>query len=53
MTGIIDGTVLTVNISTITNLNILNKNISALTGMEDFSSLEYLNCGSNSLTNLI
>lgn len=50
--GLIDGTVPTANISIITSLVVQNKNISDLTGIEDFSSLQYLNCGANSLTNL-
>lgn len=47
-----DGNVLTANIDTLTNLSIINKNITDLTGIEDFSALEILNCSNNQLPNL-
>ena len=49
---VIDGGVLTVNISDITYLNVSSKNISDLTGVEGFASLNTLTCYSNPLTNL-
>jgi len=49
---VIDGQVLTSNISTVTNLNVYAKNISDLTGIQDFSALEELNCAANQLTAL-
>ena len=48
--GLIDGTVLTANISGVTSLNVSNKNISNLTGIEAFSSLQTLNCNNNLIT---
>ncbi len=47
-----DNYVSTVNINTVTALNIPNQNISDLTGIEDFIALEYLSCGDNQITNL-
>ncbi len=47
--GEINGEVLTVDINTIPELNISNKNISNLSGIEDFENLEVLNCSSNAL----
>jgi len=44
--------VLTGNINTVTQLNVYNQNISDLTGIEDFNSLQTLFCGSNQLTTL-
>ena len=49
---ILDGSVTTANINTITSLDVDNLNISDLTGIEDFSALNYLNCDSNQLTSL-
>ncbi len=49
---VINGIVLTSNISGITNLNITNKNISNLSGIEDFQSLTHLFCGTNNLSSL-
>ncbi|GAA3792018.1 hypothetical protein GCM10022271_25500 [Corallibacter vietnamensis] len=46
---VIDGQVLTSNISTVTNLNVYAKNISDLDGIQDFSALEELNCAANQL----
>ena len=51
-TGVIDGTVPTDNIKTVTSLNVSNKNISDLTGIQDFVALINLSCASNNLTNL-
>lgn len=48
--GLIDGTVLTANISGVTSLNVSNKNISNLTGIEAFNSLQTLNCNNNLIT---
>ena len=48
----INGKVLTNNINTITSLDVANKNISDLTGIEDFAALENLVCYSNNLTSL-
>ncbi len=47
--GILDGKVLTADINTIKELNLFDKNISDLTGIEDFSALEKLNCSINRL----
>ncbi|WP_298421793.1 hypothetical protein [uncultured Kordia sp.] len=45
-----DGQVPTALIETVTALNVRNKSISDLTGIEDFTALTNLNCGENSLT---
>lgn len=50
--GPIDGKVLTSRISTITFLDVGHANISDLTGIEDFISLEYFWCDQNNLTTL-
>jgi len=47
-----DNYVPTANIDTVTSLDVDNLNISDLTGIEDFSALNYLNCDSNQLTSL-
>ena len=47
-----DNQVLTTNINTLTFLNVVGKNISDLTGIEDFISLTRLECYENNLTNL-
>ncbi|WP_299627074.1 hypothetical protein [uncultured Tenacibaculum sp.] len=47
-----DGQVPTSFIENITSLSVANKNISNLTGIEDFIALETLSCQSNSLTTL-
>tara|TARA_B100000902_G_C27269713_1_gene895621 strand:- start:4 stop:1773 length:1770 start_codon:yes stop_codon:yes gene_type:complete len=47
-----DDSVLTANIDTVTNLNVDYLNISDLTGIEDFISLENLRCKGNNLTSL-
>ncbi len=49
---VLDGSVLTANINTITTLNVNSKNISNLTGIEDFTALETLVCYTNQLTSL-
>ncbi|MFH6999494.1 T9SS type B sorting domain-containing protein [Flavobacterium sp. FlaQc-57] len=50
--GPIDGKVLTSRISTITFLDAGHANISDLTGIEDFVSLQYFWCDQNNLTTL-
>jgi Leucine-rich repeat (LRR) protein len=50
--GAIDGLVTTANISSLTTLDVSNKGISSLTGIEDFTSLTELYCHFNSLTSL-
>lgn len=48
-TGPIDGQVPTANINGITYLNIVSKNISDLTGIQDFAGLDTLNCLNNNI----
>ncbi len=48
----LDDSVLTANISGVTSLDVSNKEISDLTGIEAFTALTYLNCNSNKLTSL-
>ena len=48
----LDDYVLTANISGVTYLNVAGKEISDLTGIEDFTALTNLQCWSNSLTSL-
>ena len=48
--GAINGSVYTSMIDTVTNLNIEQLSISDLTGIEDFVSIEYLDCSFNWLT---
>ena len=48
----INGYVLTANISSVSNLNVSNKNIADLTGIENFTSLTFLDCGTNPLMTL-
>ena len=50
--GPLDNYVKTVTISKITDLDVTNKNISDLTGIEDFTSLVSLQCNANRLTSL-
>ena len=50
--GAIDGLVITANISSLAALNVGNRGISSLTGIEDFTSLEILKCDSNNITGL-
>lgn len=46
--GILDGQVLTVDIASITGLNVVGRNIEDMTGIKAFTALEYLNaCGNN------
>ena len=49
---VIDGKVLTANISNVDTLILNKKNISDLTGLEAFTALNDLNCGYNNLTSL-
>ncbi|WP_298900348.1 hypothetical protein [uncultured Psychroserpens sp.] len=49
---VLDDYVLTANINTLVNLTILNKGVDDLTGIEDFTALEYLWCPQNNLTSL-
>lgn len=49
---VIDAQVLTSNIEHITNLNVNDKGISDLTGIQDFKSLVELDCSGNYLENL-
>ena len=51
-TAPINGSVLTSNISGVISLIIDNKNISDLTGIEDFTALTYLYCYDNQLTSI-
>ena len=46
----VDDFVLTENISSVTELDVQNNEISDLTGIEDFTALTVLNCQSNQLT---
>ncbi len=50
--GPLDGNVLTSNISDILNLDIKNRGITNLTGIEDFSALKNLDCSGNLLINI-
>ncbi|MFK5879884.1 MAG: T9SS type A sorting domain-containing protein [Flavobacteriaceae bacterium] len=50
--GVLDDQVITSNISSITSLNVSNKNITDLTGIEDFIALTTLICSNNQLTNI-
>ncbi len=50
--GPLDDYVPTANINTLTSLNVSGKNISDLTGIEDFVALETLYCLNNQLTSL-
>ena len=50
--GVINGSVPTININTITDLSVNNYNIDDLTGIEDFVSLEILSCLFNNISNL-
>jgi len=51
-TGTPDGSVPTANIDTVTYLSVWNKNISDLTGIEDFTALITLGCNNNQITSL-
>ena len=48
----LDDSVLTANISGVTTLDVSNKEISDLTGIEAFTALTYLDCNHNKLTSL-
>ena len=48
----IDGQVLTADIEGVTNLNVNNKNIADLTGIEGFTALTNLSCTINQLTSI-
>ena len=48
----IDSLVLTSNINTVDSLDVSNLNISDLTGIEGFSSLQYLDCSINNIDTL-
>ena len=50
--NILDDSVITANINTVTSLNVSNDTISDLTGIEDFVALTYLACSHNQLTSL-
>ena len=50
--GAVDGQVLTANVSGVQKLEIQGKNISDLTGIQDFLSLTGLTCSDNRLTSL-
>lgn len=50
--GIINGQVLTSDVSSLTSLNLFNSGISDLTGIEDFISLTNLNVNNNQLTSI-
>ncbi|MEW7290840.1 T9SS type A sorting domain-containing protein [Aquimarina sp. 2304DJ70-9] len=50
--GAVNGVVSTEDINDVTDLNIFDKNIVDLTGIEGFESLEVLNCSNNRLTNI-
>ena len=50
--NILDDSVLTSNINTVTNLDVSYEIISDLTGIEDFTALTSLMCGDNQLTSL-
>jgi gliding motility-associated-like protein len=51
-TGPVNGSVPTANIRDVTILDVANKNISSLTGIQEFVSLTRLYCNTNSLTSL-
>ncbi len=51
-TGVLDNYVPTINITSVTSLDVSGKNIVDLTGIQDFVALTQLFCGSNKLTSL-
>lgn len=51
-TGPLDNFVPTANINTVTNIDLSQKNISDITGIEDFAALTILNCSNNNLITL-
>jgi len=48
--GEINGQVLNSDVFSVTSLDVTNKNIKDLTGIQEFKSLMYLYCGENKLT---
>lgn len=48
-TGVVNGEVATANINTITNLDVSGKNIIDLSGIEDFTALNILDCSDNQI----
>ncbi len=50
--GIVNQEVLTADIAGVESLNVNSRNISDLTGIEDFASLTFLDCSNNELTTL-
>lgn len=48
--GEINGQVLKSDVLSVTSLDVTNKNIKDLTGLQEFKSLMYLNCGDNKLS---
>ncbi|OXA76812.1 Por secretion system C-terminal sorting domain-containing protein [Flavobacterium aquidurense] len=50
--GATDGQVPTININTLTSLNVSNSSISDLSGIEDFTALTTLDCSQTGLTSL-
>ena len=50
--NVLDGTVLTTNINSVTNLNVSFSNINDLTGIEGFTSLDSLFCYNNQLVSI-
>ncbi len=49
---VLDDYVLTANIQNVTSLNVASKNIADLTGIEDFTALQYLYCFNNQLSSI-
>ena len=49
---VLDDYVLTANINTVTQLNVIGINITDLTGIEDFAALTNLDCNSNNINTL-
>ncbi len=47
-----NGKVITTNIASLKSLDVSSSNITNLTGIEDFTSLTYLDCGSNKISNI-
>jgi hypothetical protein len=50
--NILDDYVTTANINTITSLSLCSLNIISLTGIEDFTALDWLDCSANQITSL-
>ncbi len=49
---VLDDYVATVNIENLTTLDVINRNIADLTGIEDFTAITKLYCGNNNLTSI-